>query len=160
MFLWQPCVADADIIFLPRGFFFLSSFFLAYSQPMQIAPTSTHGCRSQTCCTRLAEIQDAKIAKKSPSAHYRTSHNFVGLCLRNEATYRQSKKNLLNSNIFPTCPHNTVNVGHALTAEIGSVVWAPQLISTGFASCLRYCSDVAHRKPTKLARCLAVSMGK
>jgi len=27
---------------------------------------------------------------------------------------------------------------------------APQKISTGFASCLRYCSDVAHRRPTKL----------
>ena len=26
----------------------------------------------------------------------------------------------------------------------------PQHISTGFAFCLRYCSDVAHRRPTKL----------
>ena len=26
-FLWPPCVADADIIFLPCGFFFPSSFF-------------------------------------------------------------------------------------------------------------------------------------
>jgi len=40
---------------------------------------------------------------------------------------------------------------------------APQQISTGFASWLCYCSDVAQRKPTKLctninfARCLAVS---
>jgi len=25
--LWPPCVADADIIFLPCGFFYLSSFF-------------------------------------------------------------------------------------------------------------------------------------
>jgi len=37
-----------------------------------------------------------------------------------------------------------------LTAEIGSGVWGPQQISTGFASWLPYCSDVAHRKPTKL----------
>jgi len=37
-----------------------------------------------------------------------------------------------------------------LTAEIGSGVWAPQQISTGFASWLRYCSDFAQRKPTKL----------
>jgi len=28
-YLWPPCVADADIIFLPCGFFYLSSFFLA-----------------------------------------------------------------------------------------------------------------------------------
>ena len=27
---------------------------------------------------------------------------------------------------------------------------APQQISTGFVSCLRYCNDVAHRRPTKL----------
>ena len=26
---------------------------------------------------------------------------------------------------------------------------APQQISTGFVSCLRYCSDVAHRRPTE-----------
>jgi len=37
-----------------------------------------------------------------------------------------------------------------LTTEIGSGVWAPQQISTGFASWLRYCSGVAHRRPTKL----------
>jgi len=27
--LWPPCVADADIIFLPYGFFFYLSFFLS-----------------------------------------------------------------------------------------------------------------------------------
>jgi len=36
------------------------------------------------------------------------------------------------------------------TAEIGLPVWAPQQTLTGFASSLRYCSDVAHRRPTKL----------
>jgi len=41
----------------------------------------------------------AKIAICPPS------HNFVGLYLRNECMDRQSEK-LLNSNIFPTCPHN------------------------------------------------------
>jgi len=36
--------------------------------------STTLGCRSETCCTRLAEMQDAKkIAKKSPSAHHRTT---------------------------------------------------------------------------------------
>ena len=34
---------------------------------------------------------------------------------------------------------------------------APQQISAGFASWLRYCSDIAHWRPTKFARCLAVS---
>jgi len=63
--------------------------------------------------------------------------------------YRRLEKNLLNSNISSKCPHNVVNLG-PLTAEIGSVVWGIQQILTGFASWLRYCSDVAHRKPTKL----------
>jgi len=46
------------------------------------------------------------------------SHNFVGPFLRNWGTYRQLKKNLLNSNISSTCPHNMANFG-PVTAEIG-----------------------------------------
>ena len=63
--------------------------------------------------------------------------------------YRQSEKNLLNSNISFTCPHNMVNFGQLVT-KIGLGVRALQQISIGFASCLRYCSDVAHPRPTKL----------
>ena len=37
-----------------------------------------------------------------------------------------------------------------LVAEIDWQVWGPQQISTAFASWLRYCSDVAQRRPTKL----------
>jgi len=47
-------------------------------------------------------------------------------------------KNLLNANTS-TCPHNMVNFG-PLTAEIGSGVWAPLQISSGFASWQRYCT--------------------
>ena len=36
--------------------------------------------------------------------------------------YPQSEKNLLNSNISPTCPYNMANFG-PLAAEIGSLVW-------------------------------------
>jgi len=50
------------------------------------------------------------------------SHNFVGVYLRNYGTHRQSEKNLLNSNISPTCPYNMVNFG-LLAAEIVSLVW-------------------------------------
>jgi len=52
-----------------------------------------------------------KIAILAPS------HNFIGLYLRNWGMYRQSEKNLLNSNTSSTCPHNMVNFG-LLTAEI------------------------------------------
>jgi len=43
--LWPPCVADVDIIFLPCGFFYLSSFFLAYlsRRRLDVYHTSTHG---------------------------------------------------------------------------------------------------------------------
>ena len=46
--VWPPCVADADIIFLPCDFF-LSSVFFFYSSPnlsgrsLDVYHTSTHG---------------------------------------------------------------------------------------------------------------------
>jgi len=54
----------------------------------------------------------------------------ISLQLRHVSTIG---KNLLNSNISPTCPYNMVNFG-PLAAEIVSLVWAPQQISTAFAS--------------------------
>jgi len=47
LFLWPRCVADADIIFLPCGFFYLLSF--VFSSPilnrhrLDVYHTSTHG---------------------------------------------------------------------------------------------------------------------
>ena len=89
-FLWPPCVADADIICLPCGFFI---FF--YSSPnlsgrrLDVYRTSTHGVvlvRIQNaglkCAPRgLLEIRDAKMMQKI--AICAPSHNFVGLYLRN-----------------------------------------------------------------------------
>ena len=45
--------------------------------------------------------------------------------------YRQSEKNLLNSNTSSTCPANMVNFG-LLTAEIGSGVWGTPANFNGF----------------------------
>ena len=59
------------------------------------------------------------------------SHKFLGLYLSNEGTYRQSVKNLLNSNISPTCPHNIVNCG-PLPSEIFSLVWGTAANFNGF----------------------------
>jgi len=87
-----------------------------------------------------------KWRKKSPSAHHRT---ILSGCIFATKAYIDNRKNLLNSNMSSTCAHNMVNLS-PLTAEIGSGVWGTQQISTGFASCFRYCSDVAHRRPTKL----------
>jgi len=99
------------------------------------------------CCTRLTEIQDAKMTQKSPSAHHRTT--LSGYIFATKACMDNRKKNLLNSNMSSTCPHNMANFG-PLTAETGWWIWGTQQISTGFTSCLCYCSDVAQRKSTKL----------
>jgi len=108
--------------------FFLLSFFLAYSQPSQIGClpyfhtwcglSANLSCRSETCCTRLAENTRRKNSPKI--AIWAPSHNFVGLYLRNKA-HIDNRKKLLSSNISYTCPHNMVNFG-PLTAEIGSVI--------------------------------------
>ena len=45
--------------------------------------------------------------------------------------YRQSEKNLLNSNICSICPHNTANFG-PLTAEMVSLVWGTPANLNGF----------------------------
>jgi len=45
--------------------------------------------------------------------------------------YRQSGKNLLNSNISPKCPYNMVNFG-PLAAEIVSLVWGTPADFKGF----------------------------
>jgi len=99
------------------------------------------------CCTRLAETQDAKTRKKSPSRHHRTT--LSGHIFANKAPIGNRKKILLSSNISSTCPHNMVNFG-LIAAEIGPVVWAPQLISTGFASWQRYCTALQYWAAAKL----------
>jgi len=58
--------------------------------------------------------------------------------IRNWGMYRQSEKKLVKylPHVFLTI---MVNFG-ALAAEMVSLLWAPQLISTGFASWQRYCT--------------------
>ena len=91
------------------------------------------GCRSETCCMRLAGNTGRK---KSPSRHHRTTMS--GYIFATKACIDNRKK-LLNINVSPTCPHNMVNFG-PLAAEICWRVWAPQQISTCFASWQRYCT--------------------
>jgi len=130
--LWPPYVIGQAIIFLSCGFFFflfIYFLFFAYSQPSQIGcPPYFHtwggrsanlGSRSETCCTWLAEITGRQ---KLPKIRHLST--IAQLCLTISSQLRHAstvKKNLLNSNISPTCPHNMVNVG-PLVAEIGSLV--------------------------------------
>jgi len=123
------------------GFFFLSFFLFPclisavadWMSTIYFHPccdlSANLGCRSETCCTRLAKNAGRK---KSPKiAIWAPSHNFVGLYLRKYGTYRESEKNLLSSNIFPTCLYNMVNFG-LLAAQIGSLVWGTSANFNGF----------------------------
>jgi len=102
-------------------------------------------CRSETCCTRLAENTERK---KSPKNHHLgTMHRtkLLGYIFATKAC-SDNRKKLLNSNISSTCSHNF----GPLAAEIVSF-GEPQQISTGFCVLASlYCSDVTQRKPTKL----------
>jgi len=119
-FLWPPYVMWHGIIFLSYGFFFLSMyllFFLVYSQPLHIGClpyfhtwsglSVNLGCRSEMCCTWLTENTGRK---NSPSVQHRTI--LSGDIFATKASIDNQKKNLLNCNISPTCPHNLVNFGH------------------------------------------------
>ena len=100
--LWPPCVADADIIFLPCGFFYLLSFFFCSPNLSIRSLDVCHTCTRGVALVRIYDagmkraargslkIQDAKNRQKF--AILAPSHDFVGLYLRNERTYQQSKK--------------------------------------------------------------------
>ena len=64
------------------------------------------------CCVRLAGNAGPK---KSPPGHHRT--NLSGYIFATKAHIDNLKKNLLNSNVSPTYPHNIANVG-LLAAKI------------------------------------------
>ena len=81
------------------------------------------------------------MTPKNRRLHTVTSHNFVGLYLCNEGTYRQSEKNLLNSNISSTRPHNMVNFD-PLKTEIGSGVWGTPATFNG----CRVLASLLHRR--------------
>ena len=72
--LWPPCVADANIIFLPCRLFFFSSPNLSRRRldvchtsyfHTQCGLSANLRCRSETCCTRLAENTGRKNSPKN-----------------------------------------------------------------------------------------------
>jgi len=74
-------------------------------------------------------MQNPKIAKNWPSRHHRTT--LLGYIFASKSCIHNRKKNLLNSNISPPCPHNMVNFG-PVTAEIRSGVWGTPANFNGF----------------------------
>jgi len=114
-------------IFALQIVFFFLSFFSSPNlsrRRLDVCHTSTHGvalsvnlrCRSETCCTRLAENTGCK---NSPSGHHRTT--LSGYIFTIKARIDNRKK-MLSSNISSTCPHNMVNFGPVAT-EIDPLVW-------------------------------------
>jgi len=109
-------------------------FFLAYSQPLQIGClpyfhtwcglSANLECRSETCCTWLAENTGHKIIAATVAQLCRA----VSSQLRHVSTI---EKNFLNSNISPRRSHNMVKFG-SLAAEIGSLVWSTPANFNGF----------------------------
>jgi len=78
---------------------------------------------------RLAENTGRKKSRKI--AIWAPSQNLSGCIFASKAHIDNRKKNILNSNIFPTRPHNIVNFG-PLTAEIGLPVWDTTANFNGF----------------------------
>jgi len=122
---------------------------------LDVYHTSTHDVAlaqiynaGMKCAARSSlKIQDEKITQNSPSAHCQTT--LSGYIFAIIACIDNPKKNLSNSNISSTCCHNVVNFG-ALMAVIDWRVCGTQEISTGFASWLCYCTEVAQQRSTKL----------
>jgi len=139
--MWTLCFAGVVSIF----FFFFSSPNLS-SLRLDVYHSANLECRSEMYYTRLAGNTGPKNDAKN--RHLRT---IAQLCqaiswqLRHVSTI--GKK--LNTNIFCRCPLKMANYG-PLMAEISWRVWGTPAISTGFASWLCYCTDVTHRRPTKL----------
>jgi len=68
------------------------------------------------------------IAKNSPSGHHRTT--LSGYIFATKARIDNWGKNLLNSNVSPTCPHNIGNFN--LAADICWRVWGTPANFNGF----------------------------
>jgi len=127
--------------------FYLSSFFLTYSQPSQIGYLphfhTWSGLRSEMCCTWLAENTGRKNRQ---NGHLRTIAQLcrtMSLQLRHVSTI--GKKNVKQQYLS----HMSSQYGE-LRPTSGWDRFGCLGQPSKFASWLRYCSDGTERKPTKL----------
>jgi len=81
------------------------------------------------CCTRLAEIQDAKNRQKSTSGHHRST--LSGYIFATKACIDNRKKTVKQQYLLQKSPQYMVNFG-PLAAEIGPVVWGTSANFNGF----------------------------
>jgi len=92
-------------------------------------PSANLECRSEMCCTGLAGNAGPKKSPKS--RHLATIAQFCRAISSQPRHLSTIGKNLLNSNISPTCPHNMVNFD-PLAAEICWRVWGSSANFNGF----------------------------
>jgi len=85
-------------------------------------------CRSETCCTRLAEKY--RTQKVTRNHHLGT---IVQLCraISSQRHVSTIGKKLLSSNMSSICPHKMANFG-SLAAEIDPLVWGTPANFNGF----------------------------
>jgi len=120
--------------------FIFSALFFLY-QPSQIGClpyfhtwcglSDNFRCRSETCCTRLAENTGRK---KSPKiAIWASSHNLICPPISSQRRHVSTigKKRVITAISPPDDPHNMVNFG-PLTAEIDPVIWGIPANFNGF----------------------------
>jgi len=112
---------------------------------------------SEMCCKRLAENAGRKNRQKiaiwSPGHHRTTLSDCI---FATKACIDNRKKPVKQQYLFHTyTQYGELRLANGIRSvgEFG----ASQEISTGFATWLRYCIDIAQRRSTKLARRLAVS---
>jgi len=132
-------VIEQTIIYLPCYFYLLSFFiprlisaaadWMSTILPHMVWPCANLECRSEMCCTRLAGN-----TRRKNDAKYRHLRTIAQHCRAISSQLRHILtigKNLLSSNIFPTCSYNMVNFG-PLAAEILSLVWGTPTNFNGF----------------------------
>ena len=116
------------------------SFSLAYSQPSQIeclpyfhawcGLSANLGCRSETCCMWLAEIQDTKITQKSPSGHHPTT--LPGYIFTTKANIDNRKKPIKQQYLLHMFPQYGKLWPISGAAELSPVVWGTPANFNGF----------------------------
>jgi len=137
-FLWPPCIADVDIIFLPCDFY-LSSYFFFFSWPnlsgrwLDVYHTSTHGValvHIKNACLKCA----ARSSLKIQDAKNRHLGTIAQLCRAISSQLRHVStigKKLVKHQYLLHSPHNMVNFG-PITAENCWRVWGIPANFNGF----------------------------
>ena len=154
---WSPYGIGQAIIFSCRGFYLLFPHLISAAAqwmstilPHWCGLSANLECMSEMCGTRLAKNTGPKKVAKNPHLGTNAPHNFVGLYLCNQGTYRQSEKKLVKQQyvlqMFPQCGELRPTNGWD---RFGSLRH-PQLISMGFASWQRYCTAVKWWASAKL----------